>query len=253
MAVLAGCAAVLYAFSGAKVVITPVTSPATVTTELTAYRDSGDLTFQQITVEKNATMEVASEGTAEAHDSATGSIVIHNAGSAAQPLIKNTRFETPDGLIFRVHESVVVPAGGDFKATVYADEAGEKYNIPATTFTVPGLKGSKSFTLITATSNAPMTGGFVGTRASVNEETRQKTYSALQAELTTALQKDLAAKVPEGFVLVPGTSFPTYEPAADVQKDSSTVTVAEKGVITAVVFPEEAACSRRCIQVNWNV
>lgn len=238
--VLAGCAGVLYAFSGAKVVVTPVRSPATVSTDLVAYADTGDLTFKQISVEKVATADVKSEGTKEVTDSAKGTITIHNEQTKPQALIKNTRFETPEGLIFRIHDSVTVPANGDLDVQVYADEAGEKYNIGPTKFTVPGLKGSATYTLVTATSKSPMAGGFVGTRASVGEATREEHYSNMQAELTTALQKQLAEEVPEGYVLISGTSFPTYEPAPDAAKDSSTVTLAEKGTITAVVFPEEA-------------
>jgi len=240
LVVIGGCAAVLFSFSGAKVSVTPVSSPATVSADLTAYKDTGDLTFLQISVEKTATADVKSEGMTQANDSAKGTITIHNAQTTSQPLIKNTRFQTPDGLVFRIHDSTVIPAASDVTATVYADEAGEKYNIAPTTFTIPGLKGSKAYDLVTAKSDVAMSGGFVGTRGSVGEATREQTYSSLQAELTTALQKDLAAKVPEGYVLVPGASFPTYAPAQDSAKDTNTVTLAEQGSITAIVFPEEA-------------
>lgn len=240
VAVIAGCAAVLYSFSGAKVVVTPVSSAATVTADFTAYKTAGDLTFQVITVEKTATTDLKSEGTVEASDSAKGKITIRNEQTSSQPLIKNTRFQTADGLVFRIHDSVTVPAGGSISATVYADEAGEKYNIGPSKFTVPGLKGSKAYDLVTATSEGPMTGGFVGTRASVAEATREQAYATLQAELTSGLQKDLVAKVPEGYVLIPGSSFPTYEPQPDAAKSADTVTLAEKGTIMAVVFPEDA-------------
>lgn len=240
LAVIVGCGLVFYSFSGAKVVVAPVTSPATVTTDLVAYLDKGDLTYQTITVEKTATSDIKASGVANVSEASHGSIVIHNSQSTKQPLIKNTRFQTTDGLIFRIHDSVVVPAGGDLTVDVYADEPGDKYNIGPASFTIPGLKGNPAFALVTAKSSASMTGGFVGQRASAPQDVKDKAYATMQAELTTQLQKDIAAKVPAGYVLIPGASYPSYTPGPDSTKSSDTVTLAEKGSIVAVVFPEEA-------------
>jgi hypothetical protein len=240
LVVIAGCAAVLYSYSSAKVVVTPVMSDATVATDLEAFASQGDLTFQIVTVEKVASVEVPSEGTVTANDPAQGTITIMNKQASPQALIKNTRFATADGLIFRIHDSVKVPAGGELKVPVYADEPGDKYNIGATTFVVPGLKGSKAYDLVTAKSDAAMTGGFSGTRASVDQATKDKQYSAMQAQLTTELQTQLAEKVPAGYVLVPGASFPSYAPQPDTGAGKDKVTLSEKGTITAVIFPSEA-------------
>lgn len=240
LAVIVGCGLVFYSFSGAKVVVAPVTSPATVSTDLVAYLDKGDLTYKTIVAEKTATVDIKASGVANVSEASHGSIVIHNSQSTKQPLIKNTRFQSADGLIFRIHDSIVVPAGGDLTVDVYADEPGDKYNIPPTTFTIPGLKGNPAFALVTAKSVASMGGGFVGQRASAPQDVKDKAYASMQAELTTELQKDLATKVPAGYVLVPGASYPSYTPAPDTTKTSDTVTLAEKGSIVAVVFPEEA-------------
>lgn len=238
--VIAGCAGVLYSFAGAKVVVTPVTAEATVATDLEAFASQGDLSFQIVTVDKVATVEVASEGTVTANDPAQGSITITNKQPNAQALIKNTRFSTPTGLVFRIHDSITVPASGSLSVLVYADEPGEKYNIPPTTFVVPGLKGSAAYDLITAKSDAPMTGGFAGTRASVAQATKDTQYAAMQAQLTTELQKQLAAKIPADYVLVPGSSFPSYSPGPDTAAGTGKVTLSEKGSISAVIFPAEA-------------
>ena len=240
LAIIVGCGLVFYSFSGAKVVVTPVTSVATVQTELTAYSDQGDLTFRSITVEKTATADIKATGISEVSEAAHGTISIHNAQATKQALIKNTRFQSADGLIFRIHDSIVVPAGGDLSVEVYADEPGDKYNIPATSFTVPGLKGSPAFTQVTAKSAGAMAGGFTGKRATAPQDVKDKTYASMQAQLTTELQKELAAKVPEGYVLVPGTSYPSYTPGPDTAKGADSVTLSEKGTITAVVFPEES-------------
>ncbi len=238
--IIAACGLVFYSFSGAKVVVSPVMSPATVATDLTAYSDKGDLTFQIITVEKTATADIKASGVTNVSDAAHGSITIHNAQSTKQQLIKNTRFQTADGMTFRIHDSIVVPAGGDITVDVFADEAGDKYNVGPTTFTIPGLKGSPAYALVTAKSVDAMSGGFVGQRASAPQDVKDKTYATMQGQLTTELQKDLAAKVPEGYVLIQGGSYPTYTPGPDAAKGADTVTLSEKGSIQAVVFPEGA-------------
>lgn len=240
LGVVAVSAAVLYAFAGAKVSVTPVTNMATIQSDMTATQGQGDLPFQLITVDKTATASVPAESTITASDPATGKLTITNSQTSAQALIKNTRFQSANGLIFRIRDSVSIPAGGSITATVYADEAGDKYNIPATTFTVPGLKGSKAFDQVTAKSSAAMSGGFSGTRPSVSQATKDKQYADIQAKLATDLTKELAGKMPAGYVLLPGASFTAYTPAADAAGASGTVTLSETGSITAVVFPADA-------------
>jgi hypothetical protein len=240
LGIIAACGLVFYSFSGAKVVVSPVMSPATVATDLIAYADKGDLTFRIVSVEKTATADIKASGVSNVSEAAHGSIVIHNAQSTKQQLIKNTRFQTADGLTFRIHDSISVPAGGDTTVDVFADEAGDKYNVALTTFTIPGLKGSPAFTQVTAKSVAAMTGGFVGQKATAPQDVKDKTYASMQAQLTTDLQKDITAKIPEGYVLIQGATYPTYTPGPDTAKGADTVTLSEKGSIQAVVFPEGA-------------
>lgn len=240
LVVVAVCGGVLYAFAGAKVTVTPHSADASVASDFSATAGQGDLSFQVVTVEKTATVNVPAESTVTANDPAQGTITISNKQAVAQPLIKNTRFETPDGLIFRIHDSVTIPAGGSITANVTADSPGDKYNVGPTTFTVPGLKGSKAYDLVTAASNAPMTGGFVGQRASASDATKQKQLATIQTTLDADLAKDLAAKIPQGYVLVPGASFTSYTPVPDATGPNNTVTIGEKGTVIAALLPSDA-------------
>ncbi len=240
LAVIGACGLVLYAFAGAKVTVTPVTNAATVSADFKATVGEGDLPFQIIMVEKVATVSVPAESTMTAADPASGKITITNRQTNTQALIKNTRFETPSGLIFRVRDSVSIPAGGSVSVTVYADEAGDKYNVGPTTFTIPGLKGSSAYTQVTAKSDEAMVGGFSGTRPSVAQATKDKQYGEIQGKLSQDLQKELMEKVPEGYVLVPGASFTEFTPQNDAAGASGTVTLSQKGKVTSVVLPGEA-------------
>ncbi len=252
--VVAVSAGVLFAFSGAKVEITPTTNAAYVSGEFTATRASGDLPFEVVTVDKTAIKSVPAESTEEANDPAQGTITIYNAQTAPQELIKNTRFQTPQGLVFRIRESVVIPAGtenapGSVTATVYADEGGERYNIGPSDFTVPGLEGSRAFDLVYAKSTTAMAGGFSGTRPSVSEATREAQAAGLEAALATELQTAMKEATPEGYILLPGASTVSYESLPDSAGQGNNVDVKMRGVMTAVVFPNEALAKAIAYQV----
>lgn len=239
------CVGAIYAFSGAKVAVTPTTNAVSVNSGFTATASTGDLPFEMVTVDKTGAKQVASEGTQTANDPASGTITIYNAQSKPQELVANTRFATPEGLVFRIHADVKVPAGtasapGTLSATAYADQGGEAYNIGPSTFTLPGLKGSSIASQVYAKSEAAMTGGFSGTRPSVSDATQKAQSAAIETQLSSDLKTDLAAKIPDGYVLVPGASFITYQPAAPAAGDNGKVKVQEKGTATAYVLPKLA-------------
>jgi len=236
---------VLHAFSGARVEVTPVVSAANVSGEFAATMSAGDLPYEIITAEVIASASVPAEGTEESNDAAQGTITVYNAQEKTQQLIKNTRFESPNGLIYRIHDSISVPAGtpskpGELKVTVYADQGGEKYNIGPASFTIPGLKGSATFDLVYARSADAMAGGFSGIRPSVSSATKQGKYEALKPTLNEQVTSALVAELPEGYVLIPGATWTTYEPQPDGTGTSGTVTLQEKALASAVIFPKEA-------------
>lgn len=235
----------LYAFAGAKVHVTPVISETAVSGEFAATGSAGDLPFEVITVSSLVSVSVPAEGTKEANDPAQGTVTVYNAQEKPQQLIKNTRFESPTGLIFRIRDSITVPAGtpsapGELKTTVYADEGGEKYNIAAASFTVPGLKGSATFDLVYARSSEPMVGGFSGARPSVSQATKDAKATELRPKLDAELAAAAAEKVLDGYVLLPGGTWTAYELQPDGIESAGTVDVRVKGILTAVIFPKDA-------------
>jgi hypothetical protein len=243
--VIAICAGALYALGDARVEVTPTSQAGTISDTFTAAADSTTLQFTSISVSKTASVSVPAESTLAANDSAQGTITISNAQPKPQTLITNTRFQTPTGLIYHIHAPVTIPAQtasgpGTITATVLADQPGATYNIPATTFTVPGLKGGSSYTLVTAQSSDPMTGGFTGTRASVAQATDDHQHTVLQTSLATMLSSAIAAKIPAGYVLLNGAATTNFTPVPDSATTTTSVTISEQGTETAVVFPESA-------------
>lgn len=89
---------------------------------------------------------------------AEGEIVIYNKTNVAQPLVKTTRFLTPTNILFRLKDTVLVPANGQITASVYADLAGKSGEITPSQFTIPGLHPDKQ-KWIYAENLKPMIGG----------------------------------------------------------------------------------------------
>lgn len=243
--VILGCVASLLFFSKSRVVVTPSTFDGPVSAALTATPSVGDLPYELITVEKTAEQSVPAETTETGNEAAQGTIIISNRQASPQQLIKNTRFESSGGLIFRIHAGVTVPAAsaagpGTLSVTVYADEGGDRYNIGPSAFTVPGLRGSDAYELVTARSEAAMEGGFSGERPSVTDATRESYYASMQAALDADLEAALSAEVPEGYVFIPGSAEISYEELPDSVEGAGTVGLRQKGVMTAVIFPNGA-------------
>ena len=142
-----------------------------------------------------------------------GKIIIFNDFSTEpQRLIVRTRFESPKGLIFRIADSIIIPGKivkngvstpGSIEVEVFADEAGEKYNLDKTDFTIPGFKNDKNrYKSFYARSSGPMTGGFVGNKKIVLDTERNSALIKLDEELKTSLQKEARTKVTENMVLL---------------------------------------------------
>jgi len=72
-------------------------------------------------------------------DKASAVVKIINTYSKSQSLVKTTRFLSVDNKLFRLSQTVTVPAGGSVQAIIEADQPGESFIIPAGKFTIPGL------------------------------------------------------------------------------------------------------------------
>jgi hypothetical protein len=99
---------------------------------------------------------------------AQGKIIIYNNfDTDPQRLIKNTRFESSAGKIYRINDSVTVPGKkgekpGSVEVVVYADSYGSDYNTDPTDFTIPGFKGTARYAGFFGRSKGSISGGSSG-------------------------------------------------------------------------------------------
>jgi hypothetical protein len=244
-------------FTSATVTVTPKNETATILASLTAVKNGTNLDnstpsahYQLITLSDTATTSVATQGEQEVSQKASGQIVVYNTYSVTpQTLIKNTRFEASDGLIYRIQNQITIPGKttstpGSLSITVYADQPGPAYNIGLTDFTVPGLKSdSAKYNTIYARSKSPMTGGIQGLQAKISTSVQNSAQITLKAKLATELLTQAMAQTPNQYLFYAGAATTTYQAIPNTVFSSSSVDVVEQGTINAVVIERSSFAS----------
>ncbi len=238
---------VIFLFSGASAQIDPMTATANLSGNFTASASTTTpLPFAVISVKKIATQSVSGNGTYTVHQASHGKITIYNTQSRRQKLVAKTRFESSNGLVFRIRDAVVVPTShgivpGSITTTVYADTAGSQYNIAPSSFTIPGLAKTKLANKVYAKSFVAMSGGFSGLRAKVSSSREASIHALLRNALAKDLANAIKAQVPTDYVLISGAATTTYTNLPSVPaKSGSSASIRTQGVTTAVVFPKSA-------------
>ncbi|MDP2665038.1 MAG: hypothetical protein Q8P23_00075 [bacterium] len=253
--VIASIAALFY-FSSAKVEVTPNTVSAAVQSSFTANQSTGTLPYEIITAQKIASQSVKGSGTKVVSSTASGTITVYNTQANAQKLVANTRFATPAGLIFRIRTAITIPAGtaakpGSITATVTADKAGDSYNVGPTSFTIPGFAGTPQQALVYGKSNVAMAGGASGNIPVVDATADAQARTALMNALAPDLASGIEARIPSGYVLLPGAATTTYQEIASTPSGTTgMVDVKVQGTITAIVFPNVALAEEIAKSVN---
>lgn len=216
--ILAIIAAFFYVFlskiSSTVVNISPFKETVEVDSRLRAYADPSitGLSFETMQLSADDSVKVVPTGISSGGQKSSGKITVYNNYSnAPQKLIANTRFETKEGKIFRIKEAIVAPGMGMTEATVYADQTGEAYNIEASDFTVPGLKGGPRFEKVFAKSKTAMTGGSSGNVMLVKKEDIESVRSSLREKTKTRLLTMLSNQKPEGYLLFNNAIKVEYE------------------------------------------
>jgi hypothetical protein len=167
--------------------------------------------------QRNVTQLFPASGRATVSDKAAGRITIYNAYSSSdQALVATTRFEAPDGKIYRLVSSVTVPGAAikdgkiipaSIKADIAADQPGPDYNSGRVEkLTIPGFKNSPKFQGFYGTLEEGIQGGFIGERA-VPTDSDMETAKAKTTEiLRSSLESSILSRRPADFKVLDGAS-----------------------------------------------
>ncbi len=234
-------------FSGAKVIIFPKNERSDISARVLAKKSTNDaeLSFKVITLNKEGIREAEASGEQMLETKAAGTIVIYNNLTTAQPLVARTRFQSPNGLIYRILSPVVVPAKkGDVPGTVEvkvtADMVGADYNTGLVDFTIPGFKNDAvRYKNIFAKSRTAMTGGQKGRVKVVKESDVVKMREMIRGELKLELYNQARALVSNDSVLYESAVFIDWTSLPNEETADNKVLIKEKGDLHAIVFKED--------------
>ncbi len=210
-----------YVFDSATVTIVPKYKDVSEIGKVIVFSKDGTdssavpYTVQSVSVTKSKTLPLSE--TRKVEGKASGKITIYNNyDNLPQKLIKNTRFESVKGKIYRISQSVEVPgmkAGnpGTLEVTVYADSNGADYNVDTTTFSIPGFKGTDRESAFYAKSKGPITGGSSGTVSTVSLADLNAAKDSLALELSKEIQSQLLTIKKDGTVPLYSAFEITYD------------------------------------------
>lgn len=242
---------IMMVFAKATITVTPKHIPISVVADIVADQSGSveSIPFETISLGKISNVEVPASGQTFVSEKARGTITIYNNFSTnSQRLVKNTRFATPAGLIYRIDTSVTIPGRkveggvtipGSVDALVFADEAGPSYNISSAEFTIPGFKDDPArFTKFYAKTKTEIKGGFIGNIPKVEESVKQQKYTEMEAVLSERLVNEITAAVPPGFILFNGAI--TFATSTGITTPATGGAIIElAATATAYILPEK--------------
>lgn len=254
--VVGGGLAASFLMGGADVTVYPKHREPNVNAEFVTHKSAvaDQLPYELLTLEAEGERQVKATGQEDVQAQATGKILIYNRHSTSPArLVTNTRFESPEGLIFRIRDSVVIPgyttdASGEVipgvvSADIFADEVGEAYNLAPTTFTIPGFSGEPEFENLRGESTETFSGGFDGQRFIIADEELKTAEQALRTELRNSLLERIDAEKPAGFTVFKDAVTFTYISLPAVEYGDNLATIKEKVIMRIPIFKAEQFAS----------
>lgn len=238
-------------FHSADVTVYPKNASAQVNAELAIVdsenkKSESELVYKTFEFTGDASEEITASGEEYVSEKASGTVTVYNKYTTkGQSLIKNTRFEAPNGKIYRINETVTVPgyktvAGevkpGTLDVVVYADQPGTGYENGMVDFTIPGFKGQPQYDTFYAKAKTNISGGFVGTRKVVSAEQLKAAQNAVTEKLKTQLRQNLIDQLPTNLIAINSddSSF-VFEDFAREDKANDAVSIKLKGSLPVKV------------------
>ena len=194
----------LNSFSSVLINVVPLEKTLEIEDSYKAGLGTGAVNLEKFVFQEKFSEIQPTSQTKNIQEKANGKIIVYNGfSSEPQVFVANTRFESTGGKIYRIDKKITVPGakiiGGKIEpslieAVVFADKAGEEYNIGPDQFTVPGLKDTPKYKGFYAKSKTEIKGGFSGT----TKIAAKSDFDALKEKILSRLEKIFEEKTDKG-------------------------------------------------------
>ncbi len=239
------------AFSRATVTVRPVATELIIeNTSLTAVTDATgeQLPYTLVAFSESLSERVIATGVRTVEERAQGTIrIINDHSSEAVRLREETRFESPDGKIYKTKagSSITVPGKqgntpGQIEVEVFADQPGESYNSGLTDFTLPGFRGTAREKTVYARSVTPMTGGVLRDEPVLANGDITTITETLRNTLIQKARDALYNHSDPDQVVLPLEDQFVFESSVRSEPESNQAFVEETIIAYAVSFPNES-------------
>ncbi len=169
-----------------------------------------------------------------------GTATIVNNYNKSQSLVATTRLLSADGKLYRIKDTVTVPASGSIEVTIYADEQKAENVVQPTKFTIPGLWAGLQDKIYAETKTATVyqeKATKIVDQADIDKAVEElKLTLAKQAE--NQLSPDEKNKFNQFLYKLDDSSI-TYESDGKAGEEKERINVTVKGIVSIVAFSDD--------------
>ena len=196
---------------------------------------AGVIAGQAVSSAKDLSGSFAPTGQKDVGTKASGQMTINNKTNDDRTFVAGTRFQAPDGKVFRSDADVVIPhaflekftaKAGSNTVHVTSDATGDSYNESPANYTIPAIGAPDQFTA----QGAQMSGGTSKTVTIVAQADIDKAKADLLAKDKASAETNLKGKVPSGYLAMPDSTqvvpgAAVSSPAVGEEANSATLTM----------------------------
>ncbi len=233
----------------------PFSNSVTVSTGIDTTSVAGNmvnLPGQLSTAKGNLSMNFPATGSSTVSTKAGGTLTVYNSyATQAQTLVATTRFESPDGKIFRLVNKTMIPGmktangkttPGSVDVQVTADQPGPDYNVPPSQgWKIPGFKGKPQYDKFSAELKTSMTGGAMGNQVIPTKDDIAQAKIKIESALSDVLKSKTLILSSQNLRLLDNASalnITTENIGSQVDKDNI-FSIFAAGELSQLVFDEK--------------